>query len=192
MKDINPTAAKIADLAEQLIQERGFNGFSFRDLQDELGIKTASIHYHYKTKQDLAVVVFERYLARYQASLEEIAIRECSAKEKLIALADIFISVRRSNKLCLCGMYASDFYSLTDHLQHALQTFVNLNEHWVALQVSDGIEQGEFETRIPAEQAARLYFNALEGSMLLSRFQDADYIQQAASDFFLVVFNEII
>ena len=192
MGDINPTAAKIADLAEQLIQERGFNCFSFRDIQDELGIKTASIHYHYKTKQDLAVAVFERYLARYQASLEEIAIRECSAKEKLIALADIFISVRRSNKLCLCGMYASDFYSLTDHLQHALQTFVNLNEHWVAQQVSDGIEQGEFETRIPAEQAARLYFNALEGSMLLSRFQDADYIQQAASDFFLVVFNENI
>lgn len=70
--DRETTAAKIADIAESYIQSRGFNGFSFRDIQNELGIKTASIHYHFKTKQDLAKVVFERYLERYGAQLNNI------------------------------------------------------------------------------------------------------------------------
>ena len=59
MKELSPTAAKIADIAEHFIQSRGYNGFSFRDIQDALGIKTASIHYHFKTKQDLSKITLE-------------------------------------------------------------------------------------------------------------------------------------
>lgn len=144
MKDINPTAAKIADIAEKYIQCRGFNGFSFRDIQDELGIKTASIHYHYKTKQDLAIVVFERYLERYKTALTAIEQQNLTATDKLKALANIFITVRNEGKLCLCGMYASDFYSLTDSLNIQLDRFVAFNEQWIEQVITAGINNGEF------------------------------------------------
>ncbi len=157
MKEINPTAAKIADIAEKYIQCRGFNGFSFRDIQDELGIKTASIHYHYKTKQDLAIVVFERYLERYKTALITIEQQQLTAVDKLKALADIFITVRNEGKLCLCGMYASDFYSLTDSLETQLNRFVTFNEQWITQVITDGITKGEFPPQLVASEAARLF-----------------------------------
>ena len=80
MKELNPTAEKIVDLAESYMQSRGFNGFSFRDIQNELGIKTASIHYHFKTKQDLAQTVFERYLVNYEVALKRIESQDISAE----------------------------------------------------------------------------------------------------------------
>lgn len=189
MKDINPTAAKIADIAEKYIQCRGFNGFSFRDIQDELGIKTASIHYHYKTKQDLAIVVFERYLARYKTALITIEQQHVTAADKLKALANIFITVRDKDKLCLCGMYASDFYSLTNSLEIQLDRFVTFNEQWIEQVITAGINNGEFPSQLIATDAARLYFVSLEGSMLISQFKDADYIQAVVNNYFSVVLN---
>ncbi|WP_297480313.1 TetR/AcrR family transcriptional regulator [uncultured Photobacterium sp.] len=189
MKDINPTAAKIADIAEKYIQCRGFNGFSFRDIQDELGIKTASIHYHYKTKQDLAIVVFERYLARYKTALISIEQQHVTATDKLKALANIFITVRNEDKLCLCGMYASDFYSLTDSLEIQLDRFVTFNEQWIEQVITAGINTGEFPSQLIATDAARLYFVSLEGCMLISQFKDANYIQAVVNNYFSVVLN---
>ena len=187
MKDINPTAAKIADIAEKYIQCRGFNGFSFRDIQDELGIKTASIHYHYKTKQDLAIVVFERYLERYKTALTAIEQQNLTATDKLKALANIFITVRNEGKLCLCGMYASDFYSLTDSLNIQLDRFVAFNEQWIEQVITAGINNGEFSSQLIAIDAARLYFVSLEGCMLISQFKDANYIQTVINNYFNVV-----
>lgn len=187
MKEINPTAAKIADIAEKYIQGRGFNGFSFRDIQNELGIKTASIHYHYKTKQDLAIVVFERYLERYKTALIAIEQQHVTAVDKLKALANIFITVRNEGKLCLCGMYASDFYSLTDSLKIQLDRFVAFNEQWIEKVITAGINNGEFSSQLIAIDAARLYFVSLEGCMLISQFKDANYIQDVVNNYFNVV-----
>lgn len=183
MKELSPTADKIADLAESYIQRRGFNGFSFRDIQNELGIKTASIHYHFKTKQDLARTVFQRYLERYKMALSEIEQKYSSAEEKLRALADIFIAVREQDKLCLCGMYASDFYSLSNEVGGELNQFVELNEKWIQSVIEQGVKSDEFISLIDATRFSRLYFVSLEGSMLLSKFKDADYIRSVKESY---------
>ena len=177
MKELSPTAEKIVKLAESYIQSRGFIGFSFRDIQNELGIKTASIHYHFKTKQCLAEAVFERYLVNYEAALIKLEHSPISAKEKIEALADIFIGVREQDKLCLCGMYASDFYSLADNLESLLSRFVQINEQWLQKIIEQGVKEGEFDLQAESAPVARLIFVALEGSMLLSQFKNADYIR---------------
>ena len=40
------TAVRILDAAEQLVRERGFNGFSYANVAAELGLTSASVHYH--------------------------------------------------------------------------------------------------------------------------------------------------
>ena len=177
MSNLSPTAAKIADIAESYIQSRGFNGFSFRDIQNVLGIKTASIHYHFKTKQDLAKVVFERYLERYRTQLNIINQQHNGAEDKLRALAAVFVNVRDSNKLCLCGMYASDISSLAEEVTLPLNHFVEMNETWITRVVEQGVTDGDFIDSLDAKSYARLFFTSMEGSMLLSQFQTSAYIQ---------------
>ena len=48
-----PTASRVLDVAERLVQVRGFNGFSYADIAAELHITKASLHYHFATKADL-------------------------------------------------------------------------------------------------------------------------------------------
>src|SRR5579862_1588267 len=55
------TRDRILDIAQRLIQSRGYNAFSFDDLAEELDIRTASIHYHFPTKADLGIALLRRY-----------------------------------------------------------------------------------------------------------------------------------
>lgn len=52
---------EILDIAQHLAQTKGFNGFSYNDISNEIGIKTSSIHYYFKSKDELAIALIERY-----------------------------------------------------------------------------------------------------------------------------------
>jgi len=55
------TRTQILDIAEQLARQRGFSGFSYRDISQPLGIRNAAVHYHFPTKADLGIALLERY-----------------------------------------------------------------------------------------------------------------------------------
>ena len=56
------TKRVILDLAESLLQEKGFNGFSYAHIATELGVKNAAIHYHFPTKEALMEALAEPYI----------------------------------------------------------------------------------------------------------------------------------
>lgn len=51
--DHSATALEIIEAAQELAQTRGYNGFSYQDIAERVGIRTASIHYHFPSKGDL-------------------------------------------------------------------------------------------------------------------------------------------
>jgi TetR/AcrR family transcriptional regulator, transcriptional repressor for nem operon len=59
------TPSRILDVAERLVQERGFNGFSYADVAGELEVTKASLHYHFAGKAELGEALIGRYAARF-------------------------------------------------------------------------------------------------------------------------------
>ncbi|MFB6280120.1 MAG: TetR/AcrR family transcriptional regulator, partial [Salinibacter sp.] len=51
--DGSATADRILDLAQDRIQQRGYNAVSYGDLAEDLDLTTAAIHYHFPSKADL-------------------------------------------------------------------------------------------------------------------------------------------
>jgi TetR/AcrR family transcriptional regulator, transcriptional repressor for nem operon len=56
--------AAILDAAERRMQSGGFGGFSFREIAEDVGIKSSSVHYHFPAKEDLAAEVIHRWAER--------------------------------------------------------------------------------------------------------------------------------
>src|SRR5215475_4719408 len=87
-KQRSETAEQILDLAETLIQTRGYSAFSYQDIADSLGIRKASIHYHFASKTDLGIAVVDRYLARFGAALAAVAEDQSQSS---MAMLDFYI-----------------------------------------------------------------------------------------------------
>src|ERR1700689_901360 len=66
------TRTRILDVAEGLVQVRGFNGFSYADIAAELAITKASLHHHFPSKAGLGEALIVRYTERFTDALAAI------------------------------------------------------------------------------------------------------------------------
>jgi TetR/AcrR family transcriptional repressor of nem operon len=163
------TATRILDVAERLVQRRGFNGFSYADVAAELKITTASLHYHFPGKADLGRALIERYAARFFAALTEIDDREPNALARLQAYAAIYAAVLHEDRLCLCGMLAAEYETLPGPMREAVIDFFDRNEAWLVHVLEYGHAQQELHFMGPVREAARMIVCTLEGAMLVAR-----------------------
>jgi len=83
MTRVDNTKRKILDLTEALLQDKGFNGFSYAHIAAELGVKNAAIHYHFPTKEALGCAVIQRYRDRFQLWINNSRVKDLSPIEKL-------------------------------------------------------------------------------------------------------------
>lgn len=175
------TAASILDVAERLVQQRGFNGFSYADIAGELGVTKAGLHYHFAGKAELGEALMERYARRFGEALDEIDAREQSAPAKLRAYATLYGDVLNAERMCLCGMLAAEYATLPRRMQQVVLRFFDDNERWLVGVLDSGRRDGSLSFDQPAPDAARLIVSALEGAMLVSRpFADSARFEAAA------------
>jgi TetR/AcrR family transcriptional repressor of nem operon len=175
------TAAAILDTAERLVQQRGFNGFSYADVAAELGVTKAGLHYHFAGKAELGAALMTRYANRFAEALAGIDEREASAPDKLRAYAALYGDVLNASRMCLCGMLAAEYTTLPAGMQRVVLHFFDENERWLVEVLESGRADGSLAFDQPAADAARLIVSALEGAMLVARpFADATRFETAA------------
>jgi TetR/AcrR family transcriptional regulator, transcriptional repressor for nem operon len=170
-KQQSRTAEQILDLAQMLIQTRGYSAFSYQDISDTLGLTKASIHYHFASKTDLGIAVVDRYLERFGAALA--AISEDQSQPSM-ALLDFYIEpyvgyASTPDQVCLCGALAGEILALPPELRTRVDRFFRAHQIWLAGILKRGAARGEFKLPAPASKVARLVFSALQGALLVRR-----------------------
>jgi TetR/AcrR family transcriptional repressor of nem operon len=163
------TSQRILDVAERLVQTRGFNGFSYADIAEALEVTKASLHYHFPTKGDLGKRLIERYEEGFLAALKSIDSTGAGARDKLKRYIRIYADVLRDNRMCLCGMLASDYATLPKPMKEEVKHFFDENEQWLAAVLDAGRKAGKLEFKGSALDLARAMVGSLEGAMMLAR-----------------------
>ncbi|HEV8017300.1 MAG TPA: TetR/AcrR family transcriptional regulator [Steroidobacteraceae bacterium] len=163
------TSNRILDVAERLVQTRGFNGFSYADISAELGITKASLHYHFATKAELGRTLVTRYTESFAQALERIGTALPDARARLHAYVKLYSDVLTDERMCLCGMVAAEYRTLPAAMQEALRVFFEFNESWLTRVLELGRRDGTLVVRAAPAEAARMLVGALEGEMLVAR-----------------------
>lgn len=169
------TITQILDVAEEQIRLKGFNGFSYRDVSKELGIKTSSIHYHFATKQDLAEALLKRYIDKFAAITGDIDAACSTSLEKIESIIGIYVKGVKCQAFCLCGMMLSDIHIMSDEVKLLLSEFTVGLESYIAGVVKAGVNEGEFASSLVPEVTAIQLLATLEGAMLIARSRGEEY-----------------
>lgn len=163
------TPTRLLDTAQALIQERGYNAFSYKDLAAAVGIRTASIHYHFPSKADLGLALMGRYQEQLEQALGAIDQKGRSAKGKLKAFIQMYRDTASQGAICLCGSLATDRETLPETLQEAVAAYLDRSEAWVAERVAAGVKEGEFDYGGKPADAAASLVSSLQGGLILAR-----------------------
>jgi TetR/AcrR family transcriptional regulator, transcriptional repressor for nem operon len=182
VRDDVGTASRILDVAERLVQVRGFNGFSYADIAAELQITKAALHYHFASKADLGEALIARYANHFMAALANLDTAGGTACAKLDSYAGLYLQVLRNRKMCLCGMLAAEYQTLPQPMQDEVIKFFDQNETWLERILNQGRADGSLHFAGSARDTARMIAGGLEGAMLIARpYGDVARFQAAAA-----------
>jgi TetR/AcrR family transcriptional repressor of nem operon len=157
---------EILGAARKAAQAHGYGGLNFRDLAQAVGIKHASVYYHFPTKADLGVAVARRYWEDTAAVLDEISEKATDPLDGLRQYASTFRkALETDNRICLCSFMAAETDDLPEAVKAEIQTFGEINVAWLSrMLVAAGVTGAK-----EAEQRARAIFAAIAGAQLVAR-----------------------
>ncbi len=170
------TKRKILDLAESLLQRRGYNAFSYHHLSQELGIKNAAIHYHFPTKEALGLQIIERTRDRFSKWTNHPEHRILPTKDQF----DWFIksyqyNLNSDNRVCLIGSLATDYYTIPVSMQSAIHKLSYEVQIWTARLLDSGRQAEELSFKGRAQDKALNIISSLAGSLQLARLLGNEY-----------------
>lgn len=163
------TATRILDIAERLVQTRGFNGFSYADIAEAMNVTKASLHYHFRGKADLGRSLIQRYEKNFLAALEGIDAATTDAREKLRRYAAIYGTVLQDDRMCLCGMLAAEFGTLPEAMRTEMRHYFDANERWLAGVLKQGKKDKTLKFAGSPAESAQALIGSLEGAMMIAR-----------------------
>ncbi|WP_282605401.1 TetR/AcrR family transcriptional regulator [Pelagibius sp. Alg239-R121] len=170
------TATQILDTAEELIQANGFHAFSFQDVADRVGIKKASIYYHFPAKSELGKAIIERYRKTMLAVMTDLDTRENVDYWAALTryLAPILNLARNPIHACLCGVLSGEYPGLPKDMQDEVERFFDEQLSWLTKLLKDGRKDGAFHFEGSPARMAKLSFSAVEGALLIKRITGDD------------------
>ncbi len=152
--------------ARRTAQAHGYSGLNFRDLAEVVGIKSASIYYHFPSKADLGAAVAKRYWEDTSAALEAMSAETPDPVRCLHRYPDIFRkSLESENRLCLCSFMAAEYEDLPEMVKKEVQAFADVNVAWLSRVLSTAAVVSSEES----ERRARAIFAAVAGAQLMAR-----------------------
>jgi TetR/AcrR family transcriptional repressor of nem operon len=161
------TKEAILSAARGAAQAHGYGGLNFRELAAQVGIKAASLHYHFPTKADLGAAVAKRYWQDTEALLKEMRNEVPNAADCLRRYPTIFRrALENRNRMCLCSFMAAEYDDLPEAVREEVENFANINVAWLSETL---VAAGLPSAPVKAEKRARAIFAAVSGAQLLAR-----------------------
>ena len=187
---MNDTREQLEDRAEHYIRTGGFHSFSFRDLANDLGIKSASVHYHFPTKSDLGTAVVRRYIDRFTTALTDPDSSSMTAADHIRHYMMMFYTeMKQSQKMCLCAVLSVEQLTLSEDMRSAVDEFYTLNLSWLT-RIFQLTTQPKM-TQTQSVQRASQVFATLQGALIgASVRRDTQYFELAARALFKDLFDK--
>ncbi len=164
------TRERILDVAEALVQRCGPNGMSYQDISREVGIRKASIHHHFPTKEDLLVELVERYGRNSLALLDGLVASPLGAVAKL---EELFVleeaEVRDGRKACLFAMVTAESQRSDSRPMERVRHYVKEIEERFAAILKQGRDEGSLHFGGDPREVAASLFSFIQGVMFNAR-----------------------
>jgi TetR/AcrR family transcriptional regulator, transcriptional repressor for nem operon len=164
--DWTKSASQILDIAERRMRQAGYNSVSYRDVAAEIGIKSASLHYHFPKKEDLGVALVQRYSAAFKNRLYERCSVLSDPRDRIASFVDIYRYALKDQQLvCLCAVLGAEAPGLPPAITAEVKSFFQANITWLAATYA------EAEIAEPSLCAVTT-LSLLEGAMIVSSVND--------------------
>ncbi len=171
MKKLSNTSEDILTCARALIVAGGYNGFSYADIADVVGIRKASIHHHFPNKLDLVKTIVVQHRQATAEGIERLQQAIPDPLGMLRAYIDYWEKciADLSSPFCVCALLAGELPILPAEVAVEVRGYFRFLSGWMASLLEQGARQGTIRLTQSPEVEAEVFMATVHGAMLSAR-----------------------
>lgn len=171
MGNPSSTADDILACARSLIVAGGYNGFSYADIAQVVGIRKPSIHHHFPSKADLVRTLVSRYREDSMAGLAQLEAHVSDPAEQLRAYLGFWETciADASLSFCVCALLASELPMLPEEVASEVKAHFRFLSAWLISVLDRGVQQGRLRLASAPRVEAEAFMATVHGAMLSAR-----------------------
>lgn len=171
MNSTSSTADDILSCARTLIIAGGYNGFSYADIADVVGIRKPSIHHHFASKVDLVRTLVSRYREEATAGLAALERNISDPGEQLKSYVAYWEACIKDTTapFCVCALLASELPILPEEVALEVRAHFRSLASWLTSVLERGKRQGRLQLAGTARVEAEGFMATVHGAMLSAR-----------------------
>ena len=130
------TRAEIVDRAKALFYERGYDGTTFTDIVQAVGVYRGNINYYFKTKDDILKAVIDHHLEEFGALLAAWSDSHPDPRDRLLEFARMIVAreAALTRYGCPIGTLNTELGKDRPELQQSARALFDLFRTWLAEQ----------------------------------------------------------
>jgi len=169
--ELSPKASEIVACAQALLAVRGYNGFSYADISDAVGISKPSVHHHFASKADLVRTVVRRYREGARTGMATLERQIADPLAQLHAYVGYWTACIRDGTapFCICALLAAEMPTIPAEVAVEVRGHFDDLASWLEVVLARGVDDGVFHLRGPAKGEAMAVMAAVHGAMLAAR-----------------------
>ncbi len=169
---MNKSKERLLASAKELIHENGFQQTSVDEILKKSGVTKSNFYYHFKSKEELGLVILERFISLYETDvlIKTLANKSLGPSERLV---EFYSSVKtfhrdlQNPKGCPFGNMAIEMSGANENFREKLSAFFNSWEKIIEECIDEGINTGDFRSDLSPGAIAQLILSHLEGAIMM-------------------------
>jgi len=164
-------SSTLVDKGLELMYLRGYNDVSIKDLVDAAGMPKGSFYNHFKSKEDFALAVIDRYGVLWHAVIQQyLAERKVPARVRFERFFDHMIASYETEykftKGCLAGNFSQEMGDVNPIFAERVDKIFRAAETFFINAVRDGQKEGSVDPKLDPERTGEFLLSAFEGAMV--------------------------
>jgi TetR/AcrR family transcriptional repressor of nem operon len=149
---------------------------SYNDISEAVGIKKASIHYHFQTKDVLGIEIIRRYRSKIEYLTDKLDNSGYDPILKLERYFEFFAKALRNDLICPGGVFSVEYNTLPLDIKEEVKNLFNFYISWLSDLLTEGRGSNLFHFTEKPKDKALYIASTIEGALILSRsFQITDH-----------------
>ena len=165
------TADDILACARSLIVAGGYNGFSYADIAEVVGIRKPSIHHHFPSKLDLVKTLVVRYREAAEEGIANLERAVPGPLDRLRAYIGYWKTCigDASAPFCVCALLANELPVLPEEIALEIRAYFRFLSGWLTAVLERAAALGVVALTDTPRVEAEAFMATVHGAMLSAR-----------------------
>ena len=184
MQDLTKRQEEIVQTSVRIIDQRGIQGLTIKNLSKELGITEGAIYRHFENKREILSSILIQFKDNLKAFADSMDNPSLTTYDKISGILNHFRKIFEANPAIVSVIFAEEIFQNDNELSKVIAEILRNNQHFLLDIIEEGQQKGELRKDLNPQMMVDSIFGPFR--LLVKKWKMAEFdvsLKESIDDF---------